>query len=117
MRKEFYAIVVIRIVGSRDNHASLKIIFANQAGDSRSGDDSGKFRAGARLLQARGKQRGDMRARFAGIHADQGVGRAEIVMQVAAKSAPNRIKRVVVERRRPGNATDTIGTKKFFSHS
>ncbi len=117
MREKLHAIIVVGIVGSRDDYAGLKIILANQAGNSRRGDDTGKFRAGSGLLQTRGKQRGDMRARFARIHADEGVGGAEVVLQISAQSAPNGVERLIVERRRAGNATNTVGAKKFFSHN
>ncbi len=87
MREKLHAIIVVGIVGSRDDYAGLKIILANQAGNSRRGDDAGKFRAGSGLLQTRGQQRGDMRARFARIRADEGVRGAEVVAMPPAAPA------------------------------
>ncbi len=42
VREKFYTVVVVRIVRGGDNHASLKIILADEAGDARSGDNASK---------------------------------------------------------------------------
>jgi len=40
--EKFYAIVLVRIVGGGDDHAGLKIILADQAGDAGCGNDACK---------------------------------------------------------------------------
>ena len=111
MRKKFYAIVMEGIVGGGDYHAGFKIILADQAGDSRGGDHSRKGHRCASLRKARGKDRSNVRAGFASVHADKDARGRMFAMQIGAQSVSGRKQGGIVERRRAGNAANTVGTK------
>lgn len=114
--EEFYAVVVIRIVRGGNNDARLKIILTNEAGDTGSGDYSCESDAAASLLKACGKQSGDVRAGFAGVHADENVGGRVFAEQIGGERKASGKKGGVVERRSAGNTTNAIGSEKFFGH-
>src|SRR5580658_2507706 len=73
VRKKFYPVVLVGIVGGGNNDAGLKIILADQAGYTGSGDDARESYGGAGLLESCGEQSGDVRTGFAGVHADEHV--------------------------------------------
>ena len=84
--KKFYAIVMKGIVGRGDDHAGFKIILAYQAGYAGCGDDAREGHRCAGLRQTRGQDSGDMRAGFAGVHADKHAGSGMLAMQIGAQS-------------------------------
>ena len=53
VREEFYAVILVGIVGGGDDDAGLKIILANQACDAWSGDDTCEGDGCAGLREAR----------------------------------------------------------------
>lgn len=116
VRKEFHAVVLIRIVRRGNNDAGLKIILADQAGHARSGDDASECDGGAGLLQASGEESSDVRAGFPGVHADQNASSGMFAEQKGGKRAASSEKSSVVERRSAGNAADAVGSEKFFGH-
>src|SRR5438128_6841666 len=80
VREEFDAIVVIRIVRSGDDHADVKIILANEASDARCGENSRGGNGSAAVYEARSDDGGNVRTGFAGVRADERVGRSMIAM-------------------------------------
>jgi hypothetical protein len=116
VRKKFYPVVMVRIVGSGDNHAGLKIILPHQAGDSRCSNHSGKRDSGFRVLQTCGKQCRDVRSGFSGVHTDQNMRRPVFMPQISAQRAARRVQRRIVQRRSSGEAANSVGAKKFFCH-
>jgi hypothetical protein len=114
--KEFYAVVVVRIVRGGDNHSRLKIILAHETSNAGSGDYAGKGDGGAGLREAGGEERGDVRAGFAGVHAHEHVRGGMFPKQVGGESAAGGEESSVVERRSAGNAANTVGSEKFFGH-
>jgi len=83
-----------------DDHAGLKIILANQARHAGSSDHAGKSNACPRLREAGGKQGSDVRAGFAGVHADEDVRFAMLALEIGAERAPGGEESGVVQRRR-----------------
>jgi hypothetical protein len=117
VREELYAVVVKRVVRGGDDHAGLKIILANEAGDAGSGDNASERDGSAALGQAGGEDRGDVGARFAGVHADEDASRANLAKEISGKRATGSKESSVVKRRGAGDAADTVGAEKFFGHS
>jgi hypothetical protein len=94
----------------------LKIALADKAGDAGSGDNSYKSNGSARFGKSGGKQSGDVRAGFAGVHADEDVGGAVFTLEIGAEGAARGIEGGVVERRSAGQAANSVGSKEFFRH-
>jgi hypothetical protein len=117
VREELYAVVVKRVVRGGDDHAGLKIILANEAGDAGSGDNASERDGSAALGQAGGEDRGDVWARFAGVHADEDASRANLAKEISSERATGGKESSVVKRRGAGDAADTVGAEKFFGHS
>src|SRR5579859_511548 len=116
MRKKFYAVVVIRIVRGGNNHAGLKIILADEAGDAGGGDDACKGDGCARMGEACGKEGGDVRAGFTRVHADEDVSSGMIANQIGGERAAGGEESGDVERRSAGDAANAIGSEKLFRH-
>jgi hypothetical protein len=116
VREEFYAVVLVGIVGGGDNHAGLKVILAHQAGYAGRGDDSRKSDGAAGQPQSRGKKCGDVRAGFAGIHADEHVGGRMLPQQISAEGAAGGEERGVIERRSAGDTANSVRSEEFFGH-
>ena len=116
MREELHSIVLKRIVRGGDDHASLKIALADEASDAGSGNNSSKGNGGAGLDEAGGKNFGDVRAGFAGVHADEDIRVAVFAPEIGAEGAAGGIESGVVERRGAGDAANTVGSEKFFRH-
>jgi hypothetical protein len=116
VREELDAIVLIRIVRSGDDHADVKIILAHEASDSRRGENSGRGNGGATVGKTRGNNGGNMRPRFAGVRADERVGRRMIAMKIFADGAAERKESSVVEGRSSRDAANTVGAKKLSRH-
>jgi hypothetical protein len=116
MREKFYTVVVVRIVGGGNDHASLKIILANEAGDAGRSDDASKSDGTTGLRESGGEESGNMRAGFAGVHADEDVGGRVFAKQISGERASGGKKSGVVKRRSAWNAANTIGSEKFFGH-
>jgi hypothetical protein len=117
VREEFDAVVLIGIVRSGDDDADVKIILANEAGDAGSGENTGGGNGSAAVYEARSDDGGNMRAGFAGVRADQGVGRRMITMKIFGYGTSERKESGVIERRSSRNAADTVGAKKLSRHS
>jgi len=114
--EELDAIVLVRIVGSRDHDASLKIILADKASDARSGDDARESHGAAPLRDAGGEESGDVRAGFAGVHADENVCGGVFAKQIVGKRAADSKESGVVEGWCAGNAADSVSAEKLFGH-
>src|SRR5713226_5385342 len=104
--KEFYAIVVVRIVGSGNHDAGLKTFLADQARHARRGNDAGEIDGHA----------GDVRAGFAGVHAEEHVRRGTGLFEISAERAAGGVQGGVVQRRGAGDAANTVSTEEFFGH-
>jgi hypothetical protein len=116
VRKKLYAVVLIRIVGSGNDHAGLKIILADEAGDAGRGNDTSKGDGAAGLRETRGEESGDVRAGFSRVHADENVSGGVLAEQISGERTAGGIKGSVVERRSAGDAADAVGSEKFFGH-
>jgi len=116
VREEFYTVVMVRIVRGRNDDAGLKIILADKASDSGRGNDAGKGDRSAGFGEAGGEESGDVRAGFARVHADENMGGGVFREQIGGKRTARGKKGGVVERRRAGDAANTIGSEKFFGH-
>jgi hypothetical protein len=80
-------------------------------------DHCGKFRACARCLQSGGQELRDVRPRFACVHPDQDMSRAEFLLKISADGPSGGIKGLIIQWRCAGDAAHSIGTKKFFRHN
>lgn len=109
--EKFDAIVVERIVRGGDDHAGFEIILANEAGYAGSGDDSGEGGRATGGRNACGEKRGDVRAGFAGVHADEDTGVVMFAAKVNGESAAGGVERGVVERRGAGEAADAVSAE------
>lgn len=116
VREKLDAIVLVRIVRGGDDHTGLKIILADEAGDPGSGNDSRKSNRCAGMLQPRSEESGDVRAGFASIHADQGVGSGVFAEQISSERTAGGKKRGVIERRSAGKTADAVGSEELFGH-
>src|SRR5580658_1353155 len=116
VREKLDAIVLVRIVRRGNHDAGLKIILAHEAGHAGRGDDTGKSYGGSGLREASGEKRRDVRTGFAGVHADEHVGRGVLAEQISGERAAGGEKSSVVEGRRAGNAANAVGSEKFFGH-
>jgi len=116
VREKLYAVVVVGIVGCGNDHAGLKIILADEAGDAGCGDDACKGDRTAGLRESYGEESGDVRAGLTRIHADENVSSGVFAKQIGGEGTAGGEKSGVVERRRAGDAANTIGSEKFFGH-
>jgi hypothetical protein len=116
VRKKLYAVVLIRIVGSGNDHAGLKIILADEAGDAGRSDDAGKGDGGTGLRETRGEESGNVRAGLSCVHADKNVSGGVLAEQISGERTAGGVKSGVVERRSAGDAADAVCSEKFFGH-
>jgi hypothetical protein len=116
VREELYAIVVVRIVGSGDDNASLEIVLADETSNARRGDDAGKGDGRASLRETSGEESGNVGAGFASVHADENVCGGALTEEIRGERTASSIKSGVVERRSAWNAANPIGSEKFFGH-
>jgi hypothetical protein len=114
--EKLYAVVLIRIVGSGDDDACLKIILADEASDARSGDDAGKSDRGAGFGESGGEKGSEMRAGFARVHADENMSRGMFAEKIGGERAADGEKGGVIEGRSARDAANAIGSEKFFGH-
>lgn len=84
MREKFHAIVLKRVVRRGNDHASLKIILAHEAGHARSGNNTGEYSRSASLRETGRKKTGDVRAGLASVHTDQNMRFAVLAIQIRA---------------------------------
>src|SRR5438874_2102892 len=83
--EELYAVVVKGVVGGGDNDASLKTLLTHEAGDTGRGDYAGESHGGAGVDEASGKKRGDVRAGFARVHANENAGGGLDALEISAE--------------------------------
>ena len=74
--KKLYAVVLKRIVRGRNHDTGLEIILADQARDARGRNDSGEGNARSGLRESCSENRGDVRAGFPRVHANENLRRA-----------------------------------------
>ena len=96
VREKFYTVVVIRIVGSGNDDAGLKIVLADEASYAGGSDDTCKGYGPTGLRKACGEESGDVRAGFTGIHADEHAGSGVLAEQIRSERATRGIKSGVV---------------------
>ncbi len=82
--EEFDAIVIKRIMRSRDDNAGLKIALPDEASDARSGNHTGEGNGRAGLREASSEKRSDVRAGFPRVHADENMGLGIFALQIGA---------------------------------
>jgi hypothetical protein len=116
VREKLYAVVVVRIVRGGNDDAGLKIILADEAGDAWRGNNACKSDGSAGVRKSCGEKSGNVRAGFAGVHANENVGRGMFAKQISGEGTAGGEKGCVVERRSAGNAANTICSEKFFGH-
>lgn len=116
VREKFYAIVVIGIVRSGNDDAGVKIVLADEASYTWSRDNTGESDRGASLLEASGKQSGDVGTGFTRVHADENVSSGMFAQQVSGEGATCGEESGVVKRGSAGNAANTVGAEEFFGH-
>ncbi len=116
VREKLDAIVLIGIVRCGDDDTCLKIILANEAGDAWGGDYTSESYGRPSVLEACSEESGDVRAGFAGIHANEGVGSGVLAEEIGGERTAGGKKSRVVERRGAGNAANAVGTEKLFGH-
>lgn len=116
MGEKFDAIVVKRIVRSGDDHAGFEIALANEARDAWSGNDSGERDGAASGGNSGGEDCGDMRAGFAGVHAEEDAGVRMFAAQINGEGAAGGVERGVVKRRSAGKTANAVSTEKLFGH-
>jgi hypothetical protein len=114
--EKLYTIVVIRIVRGGNDDAGLKIILADEAGDAGRSNDAGKSNGRTGLRESGGEKSGNVGAGFARVHADENVGGGVFAKQICSEGAASCEKGGVIERRRAGNAANSISSEKFFGH-
>jgi len=114
--KEFYAIVVIRIVRSGDDDADVKIILTNEASNAGSRKNSSKGDGSATVEKSGGDDAGDMRAGFACVGANEGVGRRMTPVKEFGNGAAKRKESAVIEGSGAGDATNAVRSKKLPRH-
>ena len=90
---------------------------ADEASDAGSGDNACEGDGGAGFGEARGKKRGDVRAGFPRVHADENMGLGIFAPQIGAERAPGRVERGVIERGSSGNTPDSVSAEEFFGHA
>lgn len=114
--EKLHAVIVVGIVRGGNDDAGLKIVLANEAGDAGCGDDACKGNRTAGLREPGGEEGGNVWARFARVHADENVGGGVFAKQICSEGAASCEKGGVIERRRAGNAANSISSEKFFGH-
>ncbi len=114
--EELDAIVLIGIVGSRDNDADVKVIVTDKTGDAGSGQNSSKGNRSAALEKTCRDNSGDVRAGLAGVCADECVGGRVIAVKILGNGEAESKESGVVERRSSGDAANTVRTKKLSRH-
>jgi hypothetical protein len=114
--EKLYAVVLIRIVGSGNDDAGLKIILADETSDAGSGNDAGKSDRGAGFGESSGEEGGDVRAGFASVHADENMSRGMFAEKIGGERAADGEKSGVIEGRSARDAANAIGSEKFFGH-
>jgi hypothetical protein len=116
VREKFYTVVMERIVGSGNDNAGLKVILADETSDARRGYDACKSYRPACLRDSSGKKSGDVRARFARVHANEDVSGGMFAEQIGGEGTAGGEESGVVERRSAGNSANTVCSEKFFGH-
>ena len=116
VRKKLYAVVVVRIVRGGNNDPGLKIILANEAGNTGRGDDASKGYGSTGLGEPGGEESSNVGAGFAGVQADEDAGGGVFAQQIGGERAARGEKSAVVERWSARNAANTVCSEKFFGH-
>src|SRR5260370_3733064 len=114
--KEFYAIVVVRMAGRGNHDAGWKTFLRDQAGDARRGNDAGEIDRHAGDVKASSEKSSDVRAGFAGVHAEEHVRRGTGLLEISAERAAGGVEGGVVQRRGARDARDSARTRKVLVH-
>src|SRR5258707_12221376 len=114
--KQFYAVVLIGIVGSGNDDANVEIVLADEAGDAGSGKYASEGNGSAALDEASGHDGRYVRTGLAGVRTNERVGRGMVAVQVFGNGKADGKESGVVERGSSGNAADTICSKKLSRH-
>jgi hypothetical protein len=114
--EEFDAVVLIRIVGGRDDDPNMKIIVADEAGDAGGSENTGKRNGGSALEKTSGDDAGDVRTGFAGVRANQRVRRRMVAMKKFGNGKAQSKESGVIERRGPRDAANTVCSEKLSRH-
>ena len=105
-----------RIMRSGNHHSRREFILPNQASNAGSADDARGKERHAVIGEAGGKLRGDVRAGFARIHADQDARLRVGFKQIFAQRPRDPVKRGVVQRISAGNAANAVRAEQFLGH-
>ncbi len=117
MREKFDAVILIGIVGGGNDDANVKVIVANEAGDAWSREDSGERDRCAPMGKAGGDDGSDVGAGFAGIRADQGVGRSVVAVKKFGNGTAKGKEGGIVERGNSRDAANAVCSKELSGHS
>jgi len=117
VRKELNAIVLIRIVRRGDDHADVKIVVADKAGDTGRSKYARKGHGSAALREASGHYGSDVWTGFPRISSDEGMRRGVFLMEVLGDGTAQCKEGGVVEGRNSRDAADAVCSKKLSWHS
>ena len=116
VREELDPVVLKRIVRGRNDDANMKVIVANETSDAGCGQDAGKRDRSTARQEACGDDTGNVWAGFAGVRADQGVGRSVVAVKIFRNGDAESKKRSVVEGRSSWDAADTVRSEELSRH-
>src|SRR5216684_404443 len=98
---------------NRAPYAGLKTFLPDQTGDARRGNDAGEIDRHAGDVKASSENSSDVRAGFAGVHAEEHVRRGTGLLEISAERAAGGVEGGVVQRRGAGDAANTVCTEEF----
>jgi hypothetical protein len=114
--EEFDTVVLIRIVGGRDDDPNMEIVVADEAGNAGRSENTRKRNGGPALEKTGGDDAGDVRTGFAGVRANQRVRRRMIAMKKFGNGKAQSKESGVVERRGSRDAANTVCSEKLSRH-
>ena len=114
--EEFDTVVLIRIVGGRDDDPNMEIVVADEAGNAGRSENASKRDCRVAFGEASSDNGRDMRARFAGVRANQRVRRRMIAMKKFGNGKAQSKESGVVERRGSRDAANTVCSEKLSRH-
>src|ERR1700722_8395439 len=114
--EHFDAVVAIGIVRGGDHDSRGEVIGAGEIGDAGSGNYTGEAHVDAAAQKSAGYLRGDPRAGFASIHANDHTDSRREAAEVGAQSHAKSVDGGRVERILARQAANTVGAEELFAH-
>ena len=116
MAEDFDAVVPIRIVRGGDHHSGGERTGARQISHAGRSDDAGGYRWHFLLRQAGGHLRGDPRAGFARVHADEHSGIRRRAAQIAPEGHAEGMHRGRIQGILSRHAANAVRSEQLFAH-